>query len=291
MSTSIPDAWRLDGRVCLITGATAGIGRQSALSLARLGAELVLVGRSATRVARAVRAVRDAAPKARVRGLVADLSSQAEVRRLARVVLAEVPRLHVLVNCAAVVTPRRRETVDGLEMQLAVNHLAPFLLTTLLLPLLQDSAPSRVVTVASQVERAGTIDFEDLNGLRGYDGWVAYRQSKLANILFTRELAQRVGARGITPISLHPGVYLTNLLHDLMGWSRLITRLRGRGGSPDPELSAPVLTRAAADPSLEGRAGIHLHELEIAEPSAQARDPELARRLWTASEMLSMLKT
>ena len=286
-----PATWRLDGRTCLITGATAGIGRQAALALSRLGADLVLVGRSASRVSRTVRDVRQVAPDSCIRGVVADLSSQAEVRRLAALVLAEVTQLHVLVNCAAIVTPKRRETVDGIEMQFAVNHLAPFLLTNLLLPRLLESAPARVVTVASQVERAGAIDFEDLNGRHAYDGWTAYRQSKLANILFTRELARRAGDRGLTPISLHPGVYVTNLLHDLLGWSRFITLLRGRSGSPGPEASAPVLTRAAADPGLEGRAGIHLHELEIAEPSEQARDPELARRLWTVSEKLTMLSS
>ena len=283
-----PATWRLDGRTCLITGATAGIGRQAAISLSRLGADLVLVGRSESRVSRIVRDVRQVAPDSCIRGVVADLSSQADVRRLAAQVLADVAHLHVLVNCAAIVTPKRRETVDGIEMQFAVNHLAPFLLTNLLLPRLLESAPARVVTVASQVERAGAIDFEDLNGRQAYDRWRAYRQSKLANILFTRELARRVGGRGITPVSLHPGVYTTRLLHDLMSLSRIVTLVRGRG-SPDPELSATILARAAADPTLEGRAGLHLHEHDIVEPSAQAQDGELARRLWTVSEKLTML--
>ena len=287
----ISATWRLDGRTCLITGATAGIGRQAALTLSRLGADVVLIGRSASRVNRVVRDVRQVAPGSRIRGVVADLSSQAEVRRLAALVLAEVAHLHVLVNCAAIVSPKRRETVDGIEMQFAVNHLAPFLFTNLLLPRLLESAPARVVTVASQVERGGTIDFEDLSGRHNYDYWRAYRQSKLANILFTRELAERVGAHGITPISLHPGVYTTGLLHDLLGWSRIVTRLRGRGGSPDPELSATILARAAADPTLEGRAGVHLHEHDIAEPSAQAQNLELARRLWTVSEKMTMLNS
>ena len=288
---ALPSTWRMDGRTCLLTGATAGIGRHAAFALATLGADLILVGRSPSRVRRVEREVRQAAPRVRVRGLVADLSSQAEVRRLAAIVLAECTYLHVLVNCAAIVTPRRRETVDGIEMQFAVNHLAPFLLTNLLLPRLLESEPARVVTVASQVERAGTIDFEDLDGRHAYDYWRAYRQSKLANILFTRELAERVGACGITPVSLHPGVYTTGLLHDLLGWSRIVTRLRGRGGSPDPELSATILARAAADPTLQGSPGVHLHEHEIAEPSAQAQDRELAHRLWTVSEKLTMLNS
>jgi len=288
-SDDLPSSWRLDGRVCLLTGATGGIGSATALTLASFGAELVLVGRSERKLGKLRREVRRATPDARVHTIATDLSSQAEVRRLARRVLDEVPQLDTLVNNAAVVTNRREETEDGLERQLAVNHLAPFLLTNLLLERLGENAPARVVMVASQVERDGAINFADLQGCNAYDRWRAYRQSKLANILFAQELGRRMAGRGVTPLSLHPGVYSTRLLDALMGWSPLVTRMRGRQ-IPGPAAAALVLTRAVASPNLVGSSAIHLHEHRIAEPSAQARDSELAGRMWEVSARLTGLE-
>lgn len=289
ISDDLASSWRLDGRVCLLTGATAGIGRATSFLLAALGADLVLVGRSRRRLDVTIEEIRRATPGARITGMVADLSSLAEVRRLAAQVMSDFPRLHVLINNAAVVTMRREETTDGLERQLAVNHLAPFLLTNLLLEQLLASAPSRVVMVASQVERDGAIDFSDLQGRHGYDRWRAYRQSKLANILFTVELERRVRGQGLTLISLHPGVYTTRLLDALMGWSSLVTRLRGRP-LPGPAVGAAVVARAAAAPELAERRLVHLHEHVIAEPSPQARDAALAMALWEESARLTGLE-
>jgi retinol dehydrogenase-14 len=281
-----PAEWSLHGRRCLVTGATAGIGKHGAIALAHLGAEVVIVGRNSRRTATTVDEIRRIVRGAEVSGLVADLSSQSSVRDLARHVRERFSRIHVLVNNAGVFTRRRQQTVDGLELQFAVNHLAPFLLTHLLLDHLAASAPARVVNVASQVERTGVIDFEDLQGARSYDGQRAYRQAKLANILFTGELARRVARRGIVPISVHPGVYTTRLLDDLMGWSRLMTRF-GNRGLPSPDAAGPVLARAAAAPELAERPGVHLHEQEIREPSSKARDVATAERLWTESERLT----
>ncbi len=249
----------------------------------------MLVGRSKRKLDQTVASVRRATPGATVLSMVADLSSQQDVRHLAVRVLREVPQLHVVINNAAVVTTRREETVDGIERQLAVNHLASFLLTNLLLDRLAESAPARVVMVASQVERGGTLDLADLQAkAKPYDGNRAYSQSKLANILFAGELARRVAGRGITTISLHPGVYTTRLLHKLLGWSPLVTKLRGRS-LPGPEEGAPVIARAAAAPELAVEGTIHLHEHEIREPSEQARDEGLAASLWTASARLTAL--
>jgi retinol dehydrogenase 14 len=289
-ASSLPADWRMDGKTVMVTGATSGIGRAGALALARLGANLVVVGRNSRRVRSVVDEIKAIAPSVQARGMTADLASLADVRQLAAQIKADVPRLDVLLNNAGVFTRRRSETRDGFETQFGVNHLAPFLLTNLLVDHLAASAPSRVVVVASQVEKGGTIDFDDLQGAKSYDGTRAYRQSKLANILFVDELSRRVAGRGITTVSLHPGVYTTRLLDGFMGWSSLMTRVVDRG-VPAPESAGDVLARAAAWPTLEGREAVYLHEHAIAEPSPRARDPELARRLWTESARLIGLES
>jgi len=283
---SDPENWRLDGRVCVVTGATAGIGLYGTIEIAKLGAEVAIVGRNARRVLRAQRTIEERVRGARTHGFTADLSSMAAVRSLAGDIRQRLPKLHVLLNNAGVFMRERDQTVDGLEATFAINHLAPFLLTNLLIDHLAASAPSRVVVVASQVERSGSIDFDDLQATRGYDGQRAYRQSKLANILFARELATRVASRGISVVSLHPGVYTTRLLDNLEGWSRIITLLRDRG-LPGPSAGGPVLARAAAAPELSNiPGGVYLKEHTVTEPSEQARNAELGRRLWDVSAKL-----
>ena len=247
---------------------------RAALALAERGAAFILVGRDAGRLALVERAIQRSNPGANTRSFIADFASLADVRLMAHRVLDAVPAIHVLINNAATVTMARRETVDGLELQFAVNHLALFLLTNLLRDRLASSAPSRIITVSSQVERGGTVDFDDLQGRCHYDRQRAYRQSKLANILFTRELARRTRGRLIAAISLHPGVYSTRLLAALMGGSSFVTRIRGRN-LPGPALGAEVVLRAATM-ELAGLATVHLHEGVIADPSDQARDDHLA---------------
>jgi NAD(P)-dependent dehydrogenase (short-subunit alcohol dehydrogenase family) len=279
---------RLDNSVCLITGSTSGIGRAAAIEIARLGADVILVGRSARRLADAEREVRRSSTGGSVRGFIADLASLASIRALAREVTAAVPKIHVLLNNAGVFTPKRAVTVDGLEVQFAVNHLAPFLLTNLLIERLAAAEGARIVTVASQVERSGSIDFDDLQGVRDYDPIRAYRQSKLANVLFSRELARRTANRGMTALSLHPGVYTTRLLDAYNGWSSLVTRFRDRGLAR-PDDGGRVLAHAAAAPELSECSGAHLHEYELRAPSAQAQDDSVAARLWEASASLVSL--
>jgi NAD(P)-dependent dehydrogenase (short-subunit alcohol dehydrogenase family) len=292
MTVGVPGAsadWSMSGRVCLITGATAGIGRAAAFDVARLGASLVLVGRDERRLRRVQREISAEVPSAELRVLRADFRSLRAVRQLADTVNREVPRLDVLVCNAGVFTNRRSESADGFETQLAVNHLAPFLLTNPLLDKLRERVPSRVVVVASQVEREGVIDFEDLHGRRSYDGMRAYRQSKLANVLFARELSRRLSGSGVTTISLHPGVYSTRLLDNFMGWSTLLTRLRGRSGLPPLARAGEIIARAVAAPELNGKGFVHLHEHVARDPSLRAQDDDVARRLWqTSSELVAL---
>jgi retinol dehydrogenase 14 len=198
------------GKTVLVTGASGGIGQATALGLAALGAYLAITGRDRARTEGAARALR-AAGGGQVDVFVADLSSQSEVRRLADAVLQSVPRIDVLVNNVGGYWNTRRITADGLEHTFALNHLAPFLLTNLLLERLKQSAPARAVTVSSHAQAMGRIDFDDLQGERSYSGARAYNQSKLANVLFTYELARRLQATSVTANALHPGVVRTSL--------------------------------------------------------------------------------
>ena len=202
------DGRPMAGRTVLVTGGTGGIGRATAVGLAAMGASVAIVGRDRERTEDAVREIRESSgghPDA----FVADMSVQAEVRRLADEVLGALPRIDVLVNNVGGYWDTRHVTADGLERTFALNHLAPFLLTHLLLDRLRASAPARIVTVSSGAHSMGRIDFDDLGGERSYSGMRAYSQSKLANILFTYELARRLGACGVTANALHPGMVRT----------------------------------------------------------------------------------
>src|SRR5947209_3659209 len=212
---------RMTGKTVLVTGGTTGIGRATALGLARLGAHLAITGRDRRRAEDAAREIR-AAGGGPVDVFVADLSSQSEVRRLADEVRQRLPRIDVLVNNVGGYWNTRHVTADGLERTLALNHLAPFLLTNLLLGRLQQSAPARVIAVSSHVQASGRIDFDDLQGERSYSGARAYSQSKLANVLFTYELARRLSAPSVTAHALHPGLVRTGFGADDPG---LVQRL------------------------------------------------------------------
>ena len=203
------------GKTVVVTGSTGGIGRATALGLAMMGARVAVTGRDPERTNRTAREIR-AASGGRVDAFVADLSNQSQVRRLADELLERLPRIDVLVNNAGGYWSTRRTSADGLEYTFALNHLAPFLLTNLLLDRLEHTAsdvgaPARMVMVSSYVHKQGRIDFADIQGERGYTGARAYSQSKLANILFTYELARRVDATSVVANALHPGVVSTSL--------------------------------------------------------------------------------
>jgi NAD(P)-dependent dehydrogenase (short-subunit alcohol dehydrogenase family) len=274
----------MDGKTCLVTGATSGIGRAAAVALARLGAEVLLVARDAGRGEAALRQVRAAG---RGRLFLADLAELAQVRRLAAEVLGAVPRLDVLLNGAGGIWMRRAVTADGLETTFQVNHLAPFLLTGLLLARLRESGPARVVTVASAAH-AGVpgVDFEDLQGERGYAGFKAYSQSKLCNILFARELARRLGGARVASNSLHPGVVATGFGRNAGGWLALGVRL----AAPfmrSPERGADTAVWLASSPEVEGVSGRYFADRRPVQLRGAARDDAAARRLWEVSERLA----
>jgi retinol dehydrogenase 12 len=267
----------------VITGASSGIGRAAAIELAKQGATVVPVGRDAGRTASIARKV-GAEP------IDGDFSSLGEVRALAGLLLERHERIDVLVNNAGLVAGRRRLTPDGLELTMAVNHFAPFLLTNLLLERLKASAPARVVTTASEAHRGGLLDVADLNGERRWSAWSAYGTSKLANILFTRALARRLDGSGVVANCLHPGVIRTGLARGAplpirVGW-RMASVFFG-----SPRKGASTLVHLASAPEAAEVSGGYFSDSRPATPSVQAQDDELGEQLWIESERLVGLRS
>ncbi len=279
----------LAGRTCLVTGATSGIGLETALGLVRLGARVLLVGRSRERGNEALERARAEGGPGTAELLLADLASLDEVRRLADAVLEAAPALHLLVNNAGVVNLRRTTTRDGFETMFAVNHLAHFLLTLRLLDRLRESAPSRIVHVASDAHRFGVLDIDDLQSERRYGAMKSYGRSKFANILFSNELARRLEGSGVTSNSLHPGAVATRLGKN-NGWlGELATGLL-RPFFLTPEQGARTTLHVATEPTLEKTSGRYFARQKEARPSAATRNPELGRQLWERSAALCGLE-
>ena len=274
----------MTGRTVLVTGGTGGIGRATAAGLVGLGARVGIVGRDAARGEAAAAPLRDSGGQVDV--FTADLSAQREVRRLAAEVLDTYPRLDVLVNNAGGYWATRHPTEDGLERTFAVNHLAPFLLTNLLLDRLRASAPARVVTVSSGAQAMGRIDVEDLQGERDYSGQRAYNQSKLANVLFTYELARRLQGSGVTANAVHPGVVRTNFgREDAKGWMRVLLPVV-RPFLKSPEQGAATSVYLASSPEVDGVTGRYFVNRRARDSSPASRDVALAARLWEVSAQL-----
>jgi NAD(P)-dependent dehydrogenase (short-subunit alcohol dehydrogenase family) len=243
----------LTGRVCVVTGANRGIGRATAEGLARLGAKVILVCRrkeDGEAVAREIEAKSRIVPDV----VPADLSSQLSIRQAAANFRGRYPRLHVLINNAGVIPRQREVTIDGLEMQFAVNHLACFLLTNLLLPQLQADAPSRIINVSSGAHVHATLDFDDLQAQRRYEPKQVYSRSKLANILFTYELSRRLSGTGVTANCLNPGVVATRMLADYMGVPTIGAALARTFGAK-PEEGAETSIYLASSPEVESVTG------------------------------------
>jgi retinol dehydrogenase 14 len=270
------------GKTVLVTGATGGIGKATAMGLATMGANLAITGRDRERTEGAAREVR-AVGRGQVDVFVADLSSQAEVRRLAGEVLQTCPRIDVLVNNVGGYWNTRHVTADGLEHTFALNHLAPFLLTNLLLDRLRRSSPARVVTVSSNAHAAGRIDFDDLQGERSYSGSRAYNQSKLASILFTYELARKLQASAVTANALHPGVVNTSFgAEDPRGIQRLIIPF-ARPFLKTPTRGAATSIHLASSPDLEQVTGRYFADSKPRRSSKRSYDQAVGARLWQVS--------
>jgi retinol dehydrogenase 14 len=265
-------------KIVLITGSTDGIGRQAALEIAALGATLVVHGRDAQRGNNAVEEIRTATGNKKVELLIADFSSMNEVRRMAAEVQQRWGALHVLINNAGVFMNEKLLTADGFEMTLAVNHLAPFLLTNLLLGLLQKSAPARIITVSSVAHTRGKLDFENLNGDKHFGGYGAYALSKLANVLFTYELSEKLEGTGVTSNCLHPGVIGTKLLR---------TGFNITGASTAD--GAGTLIYLATSPEVSAVTGKYFQEKTETPSSPIAQDAALRKRLWDLSAQLTGL--
>lgn len=273
------------GKVALVTGASSGLGRATAFELARLGASVVLLCREETRGRAALDAIRSATGNSRLALRIADLSSQEAIRRFAGEFLRDEKRLDVLVHNAGVYRLARHETPDGIEETLAVNHLGPFLLTHLLRPLLSTTQGARLVVVSSDAHAHAGIDLSDLEGRQSYDGYAAYAQSKLANLLFTFALARRLGPRGPAVNAAAPGVVATEIVRELpeelrAKWSRM---------GKSPEEGARVIVRLAAAPELSGVTGRYFRNEGETVSSDLSRDEELQEALWRASARMTGL--
>jgi retinol dehydrogenase 14 len=271
------------GQTVLITGGTGGIGKTTAIGVARLGAQVGITGRDRARAEAAAADIRAASGNPSIDAYAADLSAQAEVRRLAREVLDAYPRLDVLVNNVGGFWAHRHITADGLEHTFALNHLAPFLLTNLLWDRLVASAPARVVTVSSGAQAMGRIDFDDLQGERRWSGQRAYNQSKLANVMFTYELARRLDGSGVTATVLHPGVVRTAFgAEDPARWHRLFLPLvRPFLKSPARGAATPIYL--ASSPEVAGVTGRYFANRKPKTSNKVSYDAEAQARLWRVS--------
>jgi len=273
----------LTGKVCVVTGANAGIGKETAIGLAKLGATVVMVCRDAGRAEKALREIKDKSSSDRVELMICDLASQKSIRSFADEFKRQHDRLDVLVNNAGVFLRQRSLTEDGIESTFAINHLGYFLVTKLLLDLMKKSAPSRIVNVASTAHRHAKLDVNAWVSAREYSAFAAYANSKLANVLFTYELARRLEGTGVTASCLHPGAVASNLFRGLPGFLEALIKLV----TISPERGARTSIYLASSSEVEGVTGQYFARRRPEKSSEASYDLEAARRLWKVSEELT----
>src|SRR5262245_56496276 len=276
----------MEGKLCVITGATSGIGLITAERLAAMGARLVLVGRDPARGEAAIARIKAFAPRAEVSMHYADLARLDALRTLAAG-LAALSRIDVLINNAGAMFWRREVTADGLERTFALNHMAYFGLTALLRDKLAASSPARIVNVASDAHRGARLDFSDLQSARNYSGMRTYSRSKLCNILFTRELARRLPGTAVTANCLHPGFVNSRFADNNPGVVGVGTRIAKQLFAISPERGAETPVYLASSPAVEGKSGGYYFECAPSTPSHEAQDDQAARRLWEESAQIA----
>ncbi|HSB10758.1 MAG TPA: SDR family oxidoreductase [Blastocatellia bacterium] len=275
----------MTGKACIVTGASSGIGKETALGLAKLGAAVVMVSRDRARGEAALREIKQKSGNRKVELMICDLSSQNSIRRFAEEFRQRHERLDVLVNNAGVVLRRRSMTEDGIESTFAINHLGYFLVTNLLLDVLKSSAPSRIVNVSSTAHRYGKLDISGWATGSNYSAFAAYANSKLANVLFTYELARRLEGTSVTANCLHPGAVATNLFRGLPGFLRGIIKLL----TISPQRGARTSIYLASSLELEGVSGKYFARRRPEKSSEASYNEEAARRLWEVSAELTQL--
>jgi NAD(P)-dependent dehydrogenase (short-subunit alcohol dehydrogenase family) len=278
----------MHGRICVVTGATSGIGLVTAQVLARQGATLIVIARNAERGAATVSRIQQETGNPAVELMVADLSAQAQVRQLAGEIQHRCAHLDVLVNNAGALFARRQLSQDGLEMTFALNHLAYFLLTNLLLDPLKAADSARVVNVSSEAHRRARLDFSDLQGQHRYTGWRAYARSKLANILFTYELARRLAGTGIVTNALHPGFVATNFGRNNRSITAVLFRIL-QLAAISPQEGAQTIIYLASSPAVKGVSGEYFVKQQAVRSSQVSYDRAAAERLWQVSAELTRL--
>jgi NAD(P)-dependent dehydrogenase (short-subunit alcohol dehydrogenase family) len=276
----------LHNKLIMITGANAGIGKVAALELAKQGHHIVMVCRSRERGAVAQAEIKAVSGSERVDLLIADLSVQADIHQLAAEFKQTYDRLDVLVNNAGAIFDKRQETADGLELTFALNHMGYFLLTHLLLDLLKESAPARIVNVSSGAHHRGSITFDDLQREKSYSAFPVYSQSKLANVLFTYELARRLEGSGVTVNALHPGFVNSNFGSSMSGIAASLFGLIARLFAISPEKGAETIIYLASSAEVAGVTGKYFVNKKATRSSGESYDEAVAKRLWEVSEQL-----
>lgn len=275
----------MDGKICLVTGATSGIGSAAALELARMGATVIIGARNEAKAEKARRRIGELSESDDLHTAIADLSLQSEVRRLGGELEMRFPRIDVLINNAAGVFFRRQTTSEGIEKTWATNHLSYFLLTSLLMPALERSEAGRIVNVSSSAHKRGEIYFDDVELKEGYSWRKAYGQSKLANLLFSYELSRNLKGKNITVNALHPGWVATEIGQNF--WLARITAPLIFRSAKTPEQGAETVVHLASAKEIEGVTGKFFIDKVETESAAHSHDRESAKRLWAISETMT----